>query len=180
MFNPLYHDQDPHEIEQKIKLEKYIYDHLQLLSGISVFMTISPGSGFLELLLLNHLPTGFFKEVIIVEDPDFEHREIIMDNFSNQCYWLDGQSSSLSIFKNSRVRWFVFGLNMNFYNEWDFKTEFLAFSNHNHVYYLFIWYPHMGRYENDAFFTTNIDHQGIEFPFHSVQLSLNDFLSRFT
>lgn len=183
-FNALYHDKDPYEIEQKIKLEGYLYNVIQSLPKLSVFMTISPGSGFLEVLLLNHLPTAFFKEVVIVEDPDCGNhiREIIMNNFSNKCYWLDGQSDSLSIFHNNKMHWFVFGLNMNFFNEWDFKTEFFKFSNQNNIYYLFIWYPHMGKYNNDCnncFITTNID-CAVEFPFHVVQLQLDDFLNRFT
>ena len=171
-FHPFFHDMDPHEIECKKRLAIWFTQHFISDKRYEGCVSISCGSGFFEVYMLDELSPGFFKAFYIVEDPEMSdcERKQIRDNFlPRSVIYLNGSDGVLADILTNHARWLVIGINMNFYNEWDFRREFSECVS-DRTDYFFVWCPYF--HDTCHVITNRTDIDWNDFPFH-VQIDHN-------
>lgn len=167
-FHPFFHDMDPHEIECKKQLAVWFAHHFISDNKYHGCVSISSGSGFFEVYMLDELSPGFFRQFYIIEDPEMSdcERDQIRDNFSStNIVHLNGHEGALRNLLARNVRWLVIGINMNFYNQWDFRKELLSHMTD----YFFIWCPYFRGTCHVITNRTDVDWSDFPLPFEVDQ-----------
>lgn len=171
MFHPFFHDADSKEVEQKKQIIELLVKDTQWPKAKKyVFVSISTGSGFFEIMLLQHL--RFFSYGYIIEDEGIVDDVRLHSNMRLTCVpfqYIKGETGCLEqIIKEDDTHYIFMGINMNFYNDWNFFNEFFHWKSNNNasVSYFFLWNPHFHRefhvtYSPDVLFpipSMDLDH----------------------